>query len=114
MKIDYITDSQTIVGPYNRSPHIIYSHKNFDGLQNDAKILYSRMLELASLSVKNGWHDKEGRYYIYVTLAYAASFLKVGRNKALKMLAQLKLQASLKENDRGLEGQTGSMSKRYV
>ena len=29
MKIDYITDSQTIVGPYNRSPHIIYSHKKF-------------------------------------------------------------------------------------
>lgn len=102
MKIDYITDSQTIVGPYNRSPHIIYSHKNFDGLQNDAKILYSRMLELASLSVKNGWHDKEGRYYIYVTLAYAASFLKVGRNKALKMLAQLETAGLIERKRQGL------------
>lgn len=42
-----------------------------------------------SLSAKNGWHDNTGRVYIYFTVKEVCEAIGCGRNKAMRLLAEL-------------------------
>ena len=47
------------------------------------------MLDRMSLSVRNGWFDKENRVYIYFSIEDTMEYLNVGKNKALKTIQEL-------------------------
>ena len=47
------------------------------------------LLNRMSLSAKNGWHDNTGRVYIYFTVKEVCEAIGCGRNKAMRLLAEL-------------------------
>ena len=68
---------------------MLFTDEHFKGLSNDAKLLYGLMLDRMSLSMKNGWKDKEDRTYIVYTVEQIAEDLACGRDKAIKVSAEL-------------------------
>jgi len=53
---------------FYRIPKALFSDETYRKVSTDAKVLYGFMLDRLALSEKNGWHDGEGRLYIYFTL----------------------------------------------
>lgn len=49
-------------------PKILITDEKFAGIAMESKILYSLMLDRASLSAKNGWLDEDGKVFIYYKL----------------------------------------------
>lgn len=47
------------------------------------------LLDRMSLSIKNEWYDDTGRVYIYYTVDEVCSNLNCGRDKAMRLLAEL-------------------------
>ena len=52
-------------------------------------MLYGLMLDRMSLSMKNGWLDEENRVYIIYTLENIMEDLNCGKDKGVKILAEL-------------------------
>lgn len=74
---------------YFRIPRQLITDPRFKHLSTDAKLLYGMLLDRMSLSVKNGWYDEDGRVYIYYTVEEICGDMNCGRDKAMKMLADL-------------------------
>lgn len=74
---------------YFRIPRQLITDPRFKHLSTDAKLLYGMLLDRMSLSVKNGWYDEDGRVYIYYTVEEICTDMNCGRDKAMKMLADL-------------------------
>lgn len=74
---------------FYRVPRLLIKDKRFKGISNDAKLLYGLMLDRMSLSMKNGWLDDENRVYIVYTLDAIMEDLGCGKDKAVKVLAEL-------------------------
>ena len=47
------------------------------------------MLDRMSLSIKNGWVDEENRVYIYFKLEDAMEYMGIGKDKGVKLFAEL-------------------------
>ena len=58
-------------------------------MSTDAKLLYGLLLDRMGLSSRNGWFDSQGRVFIYYTLEEIQEDLNCGRDKAMKLLAEL-------------------------
>ena len=58
---------------FYRIPKLLFTDSRFAGISTDAKLLYGVLLDRMSLSMKNGWHDNQGRVYIIFTLDDVAS-----------------------------------------
>ena len=52
---------------FYRIPKLLFTDSRFAGISTDAKLLYGILLDRMSLSMKNGWHDEQGRVYIIFT-----------------------------------------------
>ncbi|MEI3374727.1 MAG: replication initiator protein A [Coprococcus catus] len=61
----------------------------FKDLSSDAKVLYGLMLDRMSLSIKNNWIDEEDRVYIIFTLEQVMQYMNCGKDKGVKILAEL-------------------------
>ena len=72
-----------------RIPKLLFTDKTFSGLSNDAKLLYSLMLDRMSLSKQNGWLDESGRVYIIFTVEEAAEILNCGTEKITRLFGEL-------------------------
>ena len=72
-----------------RIPRLLITSPHFRGLSTEAKLLYGMMLDRMGLSLKNGWHEEDGRVYIYYTVEEIAEDLNCGREKAIKLVAEL-------------------------
>ena len=68
---------------------LLFTDEHLKGLSNDAKFLYGLMLDRMSLSIKNGWKYKDDRTYIIYTVEQIAADLACGRDKAIKVSAEL-------------------------
>lgn len=77
----------------------------------ESKILYSLMLDRASLSAKNGWLDEDGKVFIYYKLDWIMTDMHCANQKATKMLKELEEKAGLIERQK--QGQ-GKPTKIYV
>jgi len=77
----------------------------------ESKILYSLMLDRASLSAKNGWLDEDGKVFIYYKLDRIMADMHCANQKATKMLKELEAKAGLIERQK--QGQ-GKPTKIYV
>ena len=61
----------------------------YDGLSNDAKLLYSLMVERTMLSLSNQVMDEYERIFIYFSLETACEFLNCGMSKATRLMREL-------------------------
>lgn len=98
---------------YFRIPRQLITDPRFKHLSTDAKLLYGMLLDRMSLSVKNGWYDEDGRVYIYYTVEEICGDMNCGRDKAMKMLADLDTRKGVGLINRIKQGQ-GKPTKLYV
>ena len=74
---------------FYRIPKILFTNLYFAGLSTDAKVLYGLMHDLMSMSMENRWLDSSNRVYIYFSVQRACAYLGCGKDKALKLFAEL-------------------------
>lgn len=74
---------------FYRIPKLLFDDPVLRGLSTDAKVLYGLMLDRMSLSLKNGWLDKEGRVFIYFSVEHIMKLLDCGNGKCTKLLSEL-------------------------
>ena len=110
---DYFYGDEAEQFIYFRIPRQLITDPRFKHLSTDAKLLYGMLLDRMSLSVKNGWYDKDGRVYIYYTVEEICGDMNCGRDKAMKMLADLDTKKGVGLICRVKQGQ-GKPTKLYV
>ena len=89
IKFDYYYGIEADQFSFYRVPRLLIKDERFKGLSSDAKLLYGLMLDRMSLSMKNGWLDDENRAYIIYTVDAIMEDLGCGKDKAIKVLAEL-------------------------
>lgn len=71
-------------------PRAFFTDKErFGNLSNEAKIMYSLLLDRMNLSMKNGWLDEHNRVYIIYTIDEIAETMGCGTNLAVRILKEL-------------------------
>jgi len=98
---------------YYRIPRQLITSPRFKHLSTDSKLLYSILLDRMCLSIKNHWYDADGRVYIYYTVEEICSTLNCGRDKAMKLLAELDTNKGVGLIERIKQGQ-GKPTRIYV
>ena len=68
MTLDYFYGQAGELFSFYRIPKALFQEQRFQSLSTDAKTLYGILLDRMSLSVKNGWLDKQGRVFIIFTI----------------------------------------------
>ena len=102
---DYFCGDEEIQFSHFRIPRQLITHPHFKPLSADAKLLYGMLLNRMSLSAKNGWHDNTGRVYIYFTVKEVCEAIGCGRNKAMRLLAELDTSKGIGLIERVKQGQ---------
>ncbi len=85
----YFYGDEAMQFSYFRIPRQLITHPRFKPLSSDAKLLYGMLLDRMGLSIKNEWYDENRRVYIYYTVDEICYDLNCGRDKAMKLLAEL-------------------------
>lgn len=86
---DYLCSDEATVFTFFKMPRQLFDDPRFKSLSTAAKLLYGMLLDRMGLSARNGWHDDAGRVYIYYTLKEVCQDIGCGRNKAMRLLAEL-------------------------
>ena len=68
MTLDYFYGQAGELFSFYRIPKALFQEQRFQDLSTDAKTLYGILLDRMSLSVKNGWLDKQNRVFIIFTI----------------------------------------------
>lgn len=110
---DYFFGDEADQFSYFRIPRLLITHPRFKSLSVDAKLLYGLLLDRMGLSSAHGWHDEDGRVFIYYTVEEIADDLSCGRDKAMKLLAELDSVKGVGLIERVRQGQ-GKPTKIYV
>ena len=109
----YFYGDEAMQFTYFRIPCQLITHPRFKHLSTDSKLLYGMLLDRMSLSIKNEWYDDTGRVYIYYTVDEIGSNLNCGRDKAMRLLAELDTGKGVGLIERVRQGQ-GRPTKIYV
>ena len=88
-QMDYFYGHEANQFTFFRIPKLLFLDERFIGLSSDAKILYGLMLDRMGLSVKNGWIDEKNHVYIYFTLEEVMEYMRIGKDKGVKLFAEL-------------------------
>lgn len=110
---EYIYSEETENFSFFRIPRILVKDERFRDLSTDAKLLYGMLLDRMGLSARNGWHDDAGRVYIYYTIKEVGENIGCGRNKAMRLLAELDINKGIGLIERIRQGQ-GKPDKIFV
>lgn len=86
---DYYYGKEAEQFSFYRIPRMLIKDKRFSGLSSDAKILYGLMLDRMALSIRNEWQDEDDRTYIIYTIEQIMEDLNCGKNKAIRVIAEL-------------------------
>ena len=113
MLSDYIYSDTVSQVAFFKIPHQLIDNPCFKSLSTAAKLLYGMMLDRMSLSAQNGWHDNTGRVYIYYTVNDVCQDIGCGRNKAMRLLAELDTVKGIGLIERKKQGQ-GRPDKIFV
>ena len=84
--LDYFYGQAGELFSFYRIPKALFQEQRFQSLSTDAKTLYGILLDRMSLSVKNGWLDKQDRVFILFTIEDVKRALWCADNKATKLL----------------------------
>ena len=109
----YFYGDEAMQFTYFRIPCQLITHPRFKHLSTDSKLLYGMLLDRMSLSIKNEWYDDTGRVYIYYTVDEIGSNLNCGRDKAMRLLAELDTGKGVGLIERKKQGQ-GKPTRIYV
>ena len=74
---------------FYRIPKAFFTEPALCEISLEAKLLYGLMLDRLALSARNGWVDEENRVFIYYTVDSIMEDLGCGKDKAVKILAEL-------------------------
>jgi len=76
----------------------------FEGskLSNNARILYTLLLDRHKVSVKNGWFDENGEVYIFYKKEEMEKHLGLSKVTVIKVMRELKELFLVKEKKQGL------------
>ena len=88
-KFDFFHGSEADQYNFYIIPKLLFTDKRFSKVSVEAKVLYGLLLDRMSLSSKNGWVDEENRVYIYFKLEDAMEFMGIGKDKGVKLFAEL-------------------------
>lgn len=89
LQLDYYYGIEAEQFSFYRVPRLLIKDERFKKLSSDAKLLYGLMLDRMSLSIKNEWFDEDNRAYIIYTIDSIMEDLWCGKEKAVKVLAEL-------------------------
>ncbi len=89
LEFDYFHECEAEQFSFYRIPKALFTDAYFKSLSCEAKILYGLMLDRMCLSMKNNWIDADGRVYIIFTLEQVTEYMNCGRDKGIKILAEL-------------------------
>lgn len=89
ISFDYYYGMEAEQFSFYRIPKILFTSDIFKELSSDAKILYGLMLDRMSLSIQNKWFDKDDRAYIIFTLEEVMVYMNCGKDKGVKIMAEL-------------------------
>ena len=92
---------EIFIPSFYRIPRPLFFHPELLTLSNDAKLLYSLLLDRLSLSVKNEWFDLTGQIYVYFTINEVQSSLNCSRPKAVSLLSELERSEMIKRKTHG-------------
>ena len=84
----YITDDKRI--SFLMIPWALITEPEFRDLSMESKVLYAMMLDRMGLSKKNNWLDEQNRVFIYYTVDEIIEKMGCCKQKALKLLNELK------------------------
>lgn len=90
-------------------PKALFTER-YKGLSVEAKLLYGLMLDRMQLSTINGWCDKNGKIFIFFTIAETSKMLGCGHDKATKLQRELEKYNLLRRKYQG----KGKPAKLYV
>ncbi len=110
---DYFYGSESEEFIYFKIPRLLITDQKFKHVSTDAKLLYGMLLDRMGLSAKNDWYDDYGRVYIYYTVDEICGDMCCGRDKAMKLLAELDQKKGIGLVERVKQGQ-GRPTKLYV
>ena len=102
MTLDYFYGQSGELFSYFRIPKALFQDSRFRHLSTDARTLYGILLDRMSLSVKNGWMDKQGRVYIIYTVREVQESLCCAEHKAVKLFRELEQIDLIERKRRGL------------
>ena len=89
LKLNYHYAEQAEQYSFYRIPKILFTDNRFKTLSTEAKVLYGLMLDRMGLSMRNQWFDEQRRVYIYYSLEDAMEQLNCGKDKGIKLFAEL-------------------------
>ena len=89
LQLEYYYGKEAEQYTFYRIPKMLFTDIRLKGISIEAKMLYGLMLDRMSLSMKNGWLDKEGRVFIYFTLEDAIALLGYSHTKVIKLFSEL-------------------------
>jgi len=112
-QLNYFYGDEATQFTYFRIPCQLITHPRYKHLSTDSKLLYGMLLDRMSLSIKNEWYDDTGRVYIYYTVEEISDNLNCGRDKAMKLLAELDTDKGIGLIERIKQGQ-GKPTRIYV
>jgi len=101
-EFDYFYENENENFLFLQIPMALMKDEKFKKLSNDSKLLYSLFLQRTSLSRKNGWKDEEGRVYIIYQITEIMDELNCWREKATKLMKELKEIGLIKTIRQGL------------
>ena len=101
MTLDYFYGQTGELFSFYRIPKALFQEQRFQSLSTDAKTLYGILLDRMSLSVKNGWLDKQNRVFIIFTIEDVKRALCCADNKATKLLRELEKFGLIERKRRG-------------
>lgn len=110
---DYFYGDEADQFIYFRIPRQLITNPKFKHISTDAKLLYGMLLDRMGLSAKNQWCDDDGRVFIYYTVEEICEDMTCGRDKAMKLLAELDTGKGIGLIERVKQGQ-GKPTKIYV
>ena len=110
---DYFYGDESEQFVFFKIPRQLITDPKFKHISTDAKLLYGMLLDRMSLSAKHGWYDDTGRVYIYYTVDEICGDMTCGRDKAMKLLAELDSSKGIGLIERVKQGQ-GRPTKIYV
>ena len=101
MILDYFYGQAGELFSFYRIPKALFQEQRFQNLSTDAKTLYGILLDRMSLSVKNGWLDKQDRVFILFTIEDVKRALRCADNKATRLLRELEKFGLIERKRRG-------------
>ena len=102
MSFDYFYGDEVNQFAFYRIPKAFFKDLSLKQLSAEAKSLYGLMLDRLSLSIKNGWYDKNRKVYIVYMIEKMADDLGCSKGTAIKVRSELEKVGLIEKVRRGL------------